>query len=430
MHLVDERHDELRIGLRKDRDTIGFATVDAKGDDDDNWDHLTTPFNDEDGVVLTEFDGIYSSASNIDIDIRVINNFAGNAFLHAWLDLNGNGTFDTNEYATLTIPPGSGNNVYNLNWDIAALGVNIVEGQSYARFRVTKDNDLDASDFGGYATGGEVEDYAFSILGDFDKDGVPDIDDDDDDNDGILDTVEDNGVVDRDTNGNGIPDRIELDSDGDLCFDVTEAGFVDVDGDGMLGTSPVVVDPANGRVVGHDYTIMPNDLDGNGIRDFQEAGEAAAITSPPTDQNFVLNGSATFTAVAIADTYQWEVSTDGGTTWANVVDDGSNGATTNTLKVSNLIDTDSNNLYRLSAEYVSYACDTTPAISDIVGFIFEITDAVLTDVTCNGDSDGSITLTVVGGVIPYTYLWTTTVVDSGLVPGDKDQTGLKQVLTN
>ena len=37
------------------------------------------------------------------------------------------------------------------------------------------------------------------------------------------------------TNSDTIPDYFDLDSDGDICFDVTEAGFDDVDGDGILG---------------------------------------------------------------------------------------------------------------------------------------------------------------------------------------------------
>ena len=42
---------------------------------------------------------------------------------------------------------------------------------------------------------------------------------------------------------------IDLDSDGDLCPDVTEAGFLDPDNDALLGTSPVIVD-FQGKVTG------------------------------------------------------------------------------------------------------------------------------------------------------------------------------------
>ena len=51
----------------------------------------------------------------------------------------------------------------------------------------------------------------------------------DDDNDGILDTEE--GTLTDDFDGDGIPNRLDSDSDGDGCSDVIEAGFTDPDGD-------------------------------------------------------------------------------------------------------------------------------------------------------------------------------------------------------
>ena len=54
----------------------------------------------------------------------------------------------------------------------------------------------------------------------------------DDDNDGIYDTYEGDDTV--DTDGDGIPDYLDLDSDGDGCPDTVEAGFTDADGDSIL----------------------------------------------------------------------------------------------------------------------------------------------------------------------------------------------------
>jgi hypothetical protein len=54
----------------------------------------------------------------------------------------------------------------------------------------------------------------------------------DDDNDGILDTVE-NAQLSADTDGDGIPNRLDLDSDNDGINDVDEAIGTDIDGDGM-----------------------------------------------------------------------------------------------------------------------------------------------------------------------------------------------------
>lgn len=105
---------------------------------------------------------------------------------------------------------------------------------------------------------------------DFDKDGILNDDDLDDDNDGILDTVEQNGDVNRDSDNDGYPDHHDLDSDNDGCYDVIESGFTDNDLNGTLGDLADTVD-ANGLIVGEldGYTI-PRDSDVNGVFDFQE----------------------------------------------------------------------------------------------------------------------------------------------------------------
>ena len=94
---------------------------------------------------------------------------------------------------------------------------------------------------------------------DCDQDGVRDDIDLDDDNDGILDTEE--TLDDLDSNGKG--NSSDLDSDGDGCFDVIEAGLEDPDQDGILGSSPVVVD-ALGRVTSAIGYTQPLDLDNSG----------------------------------------------------------------------------------------------------------------------------------------------------------------------
>ena len=46
------------------------------------------------------------------------------------------------------------------------------------------------------------------------------------------------------------------------------------------------------------------------------------------------------------------------------------------------------------------------------------------DILCNGDGNGSISITVSGGNGSLTPTWTTLIPGSGIVPGDEDQTGL------
>ena len=71
------------------------------------------------------------------------------------------------------------------------------------------------------------------VYPDNDEDDVRDAIDHDDDNDGILDTYE--GTGNQDNDQDGIPNRFDLDSDGDGCLDVIEAGFLDANGDGLIG---------------------------------------------------------------------------------------------------------------------------------------------------------------------------------------------------
>ena len=51
----------------------------------------------------------------------------------------------------------------------------------------------------------------------------------------------------RDTDGDGIPDHQDLDSDGDGCYDVNEAGFTDDNNDGVLDGTGI---DADGKVIG------------------------------------------------------------------------------------------------------------------------------------------------------------------------------------
>ncbi len=135
------------------------------------------------------------------------------------------------------------------------------------------------------------------IFYDTDGDGVSDIDDLDSDNDGILDLVEMGGDPNRDTDGDGIIDSLDLDSDNDGILDLEEAGFspellksLDADGDGvidltngfgkngfanMLETFPDSAIP-NQQPVDTDrdgaYDFQDVDSDNDGVSDLKESG--------------------------------------------------------------------------------------------------------------------------------------------------------------
>lgn len=132
-------------------------------------------------------------------------------------------------------------------------------------------------------------------IGDTDGDGIPDYLDLDSDGDGIPDSVEagdaDPSTPPRDSDGDGIPDVRDLDSDGNGIPDERE-GMDDTDGDGIPDFADL--DDDNDRVSDIDElngrTEFPADSDGDGIPDFRD---------PDSDNDFILDGD------------EWGVDTDG-----------------------------------------------------------------------------------------------------------------------
>ncbi|PCI01327.1 MAG: hypothetical protein COB81_07300, partial [Flavobacteriaceae bacterium] len=109
-----------------------------------------------------------------------------------------------------------------------------------------------------------------------DGDGVPDNVDLDDDNDGILDTVEEATATNGgDTDGDGIPDSLDLDSDNDGILDIEESnnGGTDADGDGTVD-GPYgdngFADELETEVDSGIPNDTPVDTDGDDIPDFQD----------------------------------------------------------------------------------------------------------------------------------------------------------------
>ena len=72
-----------------------------------------------------------------------------------------------------------------------------------------------------------------------------------------------------DTDKDGIPNHFDLDSDGDGCFDVYEAGFTDAEFDGILDGT---VDPTNGKVNGVDGYTTPKNTDNTTPADYINDG--------------------------------------------------------------------------------------------------------------------------------------------------------------
>ncbi|MFA7274273.1 MAG: Ig-like domain-containing protein [Crocinitomicaceae bacterium] len=224
---------------------------------------------------------------------------------------------------------------------------------------------------------------------DFDKDGIINEFDLDSDNDGIFDVIEAGGV-DSDNNGtanddddnvnnsasngiptsagagttpldfgsNGTPNYLNLDSDADGCFDVLEAGFTDQNNNGILGNNPTVVS-VNGIVTG---TNVLNGYTGTNAN-VTTPGTAANISTQPVTTLFIPSGAAGNISVVATGSglaYQWQISTNGGSTWSNVSNGGSSpsysGATSASLDLTNVPIASNGNQFRVLITSPTYIC--------------------------------------------------------------------------
>ena len=137
------------------------------------------------------------------------------------------------------------------------------------------------------------------------------------------------------SDADGFPDHLDLDADNDSCSDANEA-YNDPNADGgddmVYGSGIPAVNP-DGTVVAAAYPT-PADVDTNGTPEFQEAGAIPTITVAPSNSHTFVNTNDTFSSTDDGDTHQWQVSTDGGTTFTDISDGPEySGTTTNTLTI-------------------------------------------------------------------------------------------------
>tara|TARA_B100001173_G_C16030679_1_gene566687 strand:- start:280 stop:6750 length:6471 start_codon:yes stop_codon:yes gene_type:complete len=206
---------------------------------------------------------------------------------------------------------------------------------------------------------------------------------------------------DLDTNGNGTPDAYDLDSDGDGCSDVIEAGFTDSDPipDGILGASPVTVSTL-GLVAGYDGYAIPRDGDLTGVYDFQEVGSAALpsnITGHPNSESICLGGIANFEVQTDLSQpiFQWQMYN--GTDWVDLSDNAIYSNTSSQLmSVTPADNTLDNSSYRVTVAKGGFLCN--PAISSTVSLsmdppkVFNLDSAVFALSETDSPTSFNITL--------------------------------------
>jgi len=139
---------------------------------------------------------------------------------------------------------------------------------------------------------------AHGLGADADGDGRLDLFDDQN-VDGLDDNVAALGTHVRDTDGDGLPDQTDADSDNDGIYDLAEAGGADTDGDGMIDDDmDLIANGFGGPFVGEpDRLAAIPDSDGDGIPDFQDA---SAQDDDLLGTAFVVGESSTGSGCSIA----------------------------------------------------------------------------------------------------------------------------------
>jgi gliding motility-associated-like protein len=223
---------------------------------------------------------------------------------------------------------------------------------------------------------------------DTDSDGIPDYLDLDSDNDGIYDSVETGNDLDAD----GIKNYRDLDSDNDLCSDVIEAGFADVNGDGLLGNSPITVD-TNGVVTsGTGYTIPHSN--------YTIAAPITITTQPVILPTCELQNATITLADNGGNTYQWQVSTNG-TTWNDIINSAPySGSTSNSLLISTVTNAINGYKYRVQLNKIGNSCGLTSAETTLTVYVLPVVSDI-TIIQCDDDLDAitAFNLTVKNDVI-------------------------------
>ncbi|MBP0903911.1 T9SS type B sorting domain-containing protein [Mariniflexile gromovii] len=253
---------------------------------------------------------------------------------------------------------------------------------------------------------------------DSDADGVYDFYDLDSDNDGIYD-LEESGSNLPDTNFDGIIDNIntkigtngwddnaetapdsnaivyivndvdadsifsyiDLDSDGDLCSDVIEAGFSDANNDNLLGNTTVTTNTSGKVTNATDGYTQPN----SNYLNFAPL----SITTQPVDTEVCERLNTTISIVsAEAESYQWETSTDG-INWNPITDNAIySGSQTANLDISNTPLSYNNYQYRVKLDRVGNSCGLYSNSITLSVIPSPIVNPSVSLIQCDDDIDG------------------------------------------
>ena len=218
-----------------------------------------------------------------------------------------------------------------------------------------------------------------------------------------LETTTDSGIINynlADTDSDGIFNYVELDSDNDGCNDVTEAGYLDSNLDGLLGGNTPPTVNANGIVTsGIGY--------GNPNINYITAAPIIINTQPQNFTSCELQSSSFSISTNTITSYQWQISTDNGITWIPIVNNTIySGATTATLTISSVTPTMSGNKFRVFLNKNGNSCGLYSDVALLTTYPLPVITTPITLKQCDDDTDGISTfnLTQKNDVISSNYL--------------------------
>lgn len=176
------------------------------------------------------------------------------------------------------------------------------------------------------------------------------------------------------------------------------AGFTDIPG---ATSAALVLTSVTNNMNGYQYhvvvtgTACPSTVTSNNVT--LSVTTAANISSQPVNQTVCAGSAVSFVASATGVSYQWQVSTDGGTTYTDI-----SGATTSTLSLPSVSASMNNNLYRLAVTSCGPDPIYTNAASLSVNSPASITTQPSATAKCVGDN---LTLSVTASGTGISYQW-------------------------
>jgi gliding motility-associated-like protein len=201
-----------------------------------------------------------------------------------------------------------------------------------------------------------------------------------------LETTPDSGVLNytiANTDSDSTNNYIDLESDNDGCNDVIEAGFADSNNDGILGTNaPPNTNPTTGTVTGSGGYTIPN------INYITSA--PISISVQPADKSVCEAQNWTFTLTSnIVNTYQWQLSTDNGTTWTNIINNATySGAMMASLTVSNVSPSMTGYKYRVFLNKNGNSCGLYSNAATLTTYALPVITTPITLKQCDDNTDG------------------------------------------